>query len=84
MRAVKRVRNYLVVGAVACSVGVIAYQLLLDDEAKDSLKKLSRTLATSYRQVASIVRDRAGTYMDAESVRQNRQDIRDAWDELGI
>jgi len=79
----KLIRNQLILTGVICLAGYVAYQVLLDDEAKDELAKLTRTVRGSYEQLADVVNQRIGTIMDEDLVMQNRQQIRDAWADLG-
>lgn len=75
----RRVALIVFVGASA----YIAYQVLLDKQAKEDLRSAFVTVSDSGRQLATIVNDRIGTIMDEEVVAQNRQQVRDAWQALG-
>ena len=84
MRLLKTLRNDLIMVAVLCAAGVVAYHLLLDDEAKEGIASTAHTIKDSYNQLSSVVNDRIGTIMDEDVVTQNRQEIRNAWAELGF
>jgi len=83
VKIVRFVRNQLLFTAFVCASAYVAYQVLLDDEAKQGLKTLGSTLNGSYQQLTDLVNARIGTIMDEDLVSQNRQKIRDAWADLG-
>lgn len=83
MRLLKHVRNQVLFVGFVCATGYVAYQVLLDDEAKQELKRLFSTVGKSYQQLAGLVNERIGVIMDEDLVSQNRQNIRDAWADLG-
>ena len=83
MRILKKLRNDVIMVAVVCAAGYIAYQVLLDDQAKQGIKDLTQTVKESYSSLSGIVNSRIGTIMDDEVVAQNRQNIKDAWKALG-
>lgn len=83
MKIVRMVRNQLLFTAFVCASAYVAYQVLLDDEAKQGLKTLGATMNNSYQQLTGLVNERIGTIMDEDMVSQNRQKIRDAWADLG-
>lgn len=83
MRIFRRIRNDAIMLVVLCAAGYIAYQVLLDDEAKESVNALVHTVSDSYNQLTSLVNEHIGTIMDEDVVIQNRQDIRNAWRDLG-
>lgn len=84
MRLLKTIRNTIVATAVLCVAGAVAYQFLLDEEAKEGLRSVSRAIADSYTTLSTLVDEHIGTLMDEDVVAQNRQDIRDKWAELGF
>lgn len=84
MSLLKRMRNDLILGIVVCAAGYIAYQVLLDDEAKKGIADLTHTLRDSYTTVTNFVNEQIGTIMDEDVVQQNRQEIRNAWADLGF
>ncbi len=84
MRLLRRLRNQALGVAAVCVVGYVAYHVLLDDKAKSEMRSLAHTVSDSCHQVANIVNSRIGTIMDEDVVAQNRQQIRDAWDDLGF
>lgn len=83
MRILRRMRNDAIMLVALCAVGYVAYQILLDEEAKESVNSLVRTVSYSYGQLTSMVNEHIGTIMDEDVVIQNRQDIRNAWKDLG-
>ena len=83
MRIARMVRNQILFTAFVCASAYIAYQVLLDDEAKQGLKALGSTVNSSYTQLTGLVNARIGTIMDEDLVNQNRQKIRDAWADMG-
>ena len=84
MRLLKRMRNDAILLCVLCAAGFIAYQVLLDDEAKEGLASLVDTVTDSYNQLTDMVNEHIGTIMDEEAVAQNRQQIKEAWADLGF
>ena len=84
MRLVKYVRNQILFAAFVAGVGYVAYQVLLDDEAKQGLRSLGATVSESYGQLTGLVNERIGTIMDEDLVQQNRRNIREAWEALGF
>ena len=83
MRILKQLRNDVIVVAVVCAAGYIAYQVLLDDQAKQGIRDLTQTVKDSYTSLSGIVNSRIGTIMDEDVVIQNRADIKQAWADLG-
>ena len=83
MRILKKLRNDVIMVVVVCAAGYIAYQLLLDDQAKQGIKDLTQTVKESYSSLSGIVNSRIGTIMDEDVVLQNRADIKQAWADLG-
>lgn len=84
MRMLKRLRNDAIVLVVLCAAGYVAYQVLLDDEAKEGVKSLVRTVTDSYQQLSNLVNDHIGTIMDEDVVVQNKTQIMNAWADLGF
>lgn len=84
MRMLKRLRNDAIALVVLCAAGYVAYQVLLDDEAKEGVKSLVRTVTDSYQQLSNLVNDHIGTIMDEDVVVQNKAQIMNAWAGLGF
>ncbi len=84
MRMLKRLRNDAIALVVLCVAGYVAYQVLLDDEAKEGVKSLVRTVTDSYQQLSNLVNDHIGTIMDEDVVVQNKAQIMNAWADLGF
>lgn len=84
MRVVRFIRNQIILTAVVCAAGYVAYQVLLDDEAKEGIRSLTRTMSDSYGQLTNMVNERIGMVMDDDLVTQNRQQVREAWADLGF
>lgn len=84
MRMLKRLRNDAIALMVLCAAGYVAYQVLLDDEAKEGVKSLVRTVTDSYQQLSNLVNDHIGTIMDEDVVVQNKAQIMNAWADLGF
>ena len=83
MRILKHLRNDVIMVAVVCAAGYVAYQVLLDDQAKQGIRDLTQTVKDSYTSLSGIVNSRIGTIMDEDVVIQNRADIKQAWADLG-
>ena len=83
MRILKQLRNDIIMVAVVCAAGYIAYQVLLDDQAKQGIRDLTQTVKDSYTSLSGIMNSRIGTIMDEDVVIQNRADIKQAWADLG-
>lgn len=84
MRILKTIRNDAILVGVLCVSGVVAYQLLLDDEAKEGIHSLIHTVWDSYQSLSNLVNEHIGTIMDEDVVTQNREQIRNAWADLGF
>lgn len=84
MRLVKRIRNGLIVIVAVGVAGFVAYEVFLDDEAKEGIRSLAHTLHNSYQQLSNVINTSIGTIMDEDVVAQNRKDVRDAWAEIGF
>ena len=84
MRIFKRIRNDAIILVVLCAAGYVAYQVLLDDEAKQGISSLANTVVDSYRSLTNLVDEHIGTIMDEDMVSQNREQIRNAWADLGF
>ena len=84
MRMIKRLRNDAIALVVLCAARYVAYQVLLDDEAKEGVKSLVRTVTDSYQQLSNLVNDHIGTIMDEDVVVQNKAQIMNAWADLGF
>ena len=84
MKLVKMIRNQIIVTTLVCVAGYVAYQVLLDDKAKEGLASLVGTVQDSYGTLSTLVNERIGTIMDDEVVAQNRAQIRDKWADLGF
>ena len=83
MRIVKRIRNDAILLALVCVAGYVAYQVLLDDHAKQGVRDLTDTVVDSYNSLTKMVDDHIGTIMDEEAVVQNKLNIKQAWADLG-
>ena len=82
-RQIRRLKFQVGLIVVVGVVAVVAYEVLLDKQAKQDLKEALATVNDSGRQLATMVNDRIGTIMDEEVVAQNRQQVREAWQALG-
>lgn len=83
MSLIKKIRNDAIMFVVICAAGYVAYQVLLDDEAKAGIRSLCSTVGDSYTRLTNVVNDHIGTIMDEEAVIQNREQIKNAWADLG-
>ena len=83
MNIIKRMRNDAILLAVLCAAGYVAYQVLLDDQAKQGIKDMTRTVVDSYVSLTNLVNDHIGTIMDEETVVQNKLNIKQTWADLG-
>lgn len=84
MRILKRLRNDVIIAVVLCAAGYVAYQVLLDDEAKKGIADMAKTVRDSYNTVTNFVNDQIGTIMDEDVIAQNREQIKNAWADLGF
>ena len=84
MKIIKHIRNQVLFWGFVAAAGYVAYQVLLDDEAKNSLNAMGKTVSRSYQQLTGIVNDRIGMIMDEDVVEQNRQKVREDWADLGF
>lgn len=84
IRRLKMTAALVVFGTVAVGVtAYLAYEVLLDKQAKQDLKNTFGAVSDSGRQLANLVNDHIGTIMDDEVVAQNRQQVKEAWAALG-
>ena len=88
MRLLRKLRNEAILLGVVCGAvclsGYVGYQVLLDDEAKKGISSMIHTVSDSYEKLSNLVNEQIGTIMDEDIVTQNRNQIRDAWAELGF
>lgn len=84
MGIVKRVRNDAIMMVLLCAAGYVAYQVLLDDNAKQGIKDMTKTVVDSYVSITDMVNEHIGTIMDEETVVQNKMNIKQAWADLGF
>lgn len=83
-RLLKRVKRDLIIVGVLSLGAVVAYHVLLDEEAREGVRDMNREIIKSFNTLSEMVDDRIGTIMDDELVAQNRQNIRDAWKAIGF
>ena len=74
----------VVVVAVGAGAVYVTYEYFLDDEAKEGLRSLYKTMASSYLTLTGLVNERIGTIMDEDLVAQNRENVKQAWADLGF
>lgn len=82
-KQIRRVRNGLLFAAFLGVAGYVAYQILLDDRAKQDINGMVTTVRDSAMQLGDMVNERIGTIMDEDVVAQNREQIKEAWAALG-
>ncbi len=83
-RIARRIRRDLILTALMSLGAVVAYHVLLDEEARSGIRAMNHTIIDSFNTLSEMVDDRIGTIMDDEVVAQNRQNIKDAWKALGF
>ena len=83
-RIARRIKRDLVLTALLSVGAVVAYHVLLDEEARSGVRAMNHTIIDSFNTLSEMVDDRIGTIMDDEVVAQNRQNIKDAWKALGF
>ena len=83
-RIARRIKRDLVLTALLSLGAVVAYHVLLDEEARSGVRAMNHTIIDSFNTLSEMVDDRIGTIMDDEVVAQNRQNIKDAWKALGF
>ena len=83
-RIAKRIKRDLILTALLSLGAVVAYHVLLDEEARSGVRAMNQTIIDSFNTLSEMVDDRIGTIMDDEVVAQNRQNIKDAWKALGF
>ena len=83
-RIARRIKRNLILTALISLGAVVAYHVLLDEEARSGVRAMNHTIIDSFNTLSEMVDDRIGTIMDDEVVAQNRQNIKDAWKALGF
>ena len=83
-RIARRIKRDLILTALISLGAVVAYHVLLDEEARSGVRAMNQTIIDSFNTLSEMVDDRIGTIMDDEVVAQNRQNIKDAWKALGF
>ena len=83
-RIARRIKRDLILTALLSLGAVVAYHVLLDEEARSGVHAMNQTIIDSFNTLSEMVDDRIGTIMDDEVVAQNRQNIKDAWKALGF
>lgn len=83
-RIARRIKRDLILTALLSLGAVVAYHVLLDEEARSGVRAMNHTIIDSFNTLSEMVDDRIGTIMDDEVVAQNRQNIKDAWKALGF
>ena len=83
-RIARRIKRDLILTALLSLGAVVAYHVLLDEEARSGVRAMNQTIIDSFNTLSEMVDDRIGTIMDDEVVAQNRQNIKDAWKALGF
>ena len=84
MWLVKRVRNDLILAGVIVAAGYVAYNFLLDDNAREGVATMNRTIRESFNHLSNMVNEHIGTIMDEDAVAQNRADVKEAWQSIGF
>ena len=83
-RIARRIKRDLILTALLSLGAIVAYHVLLDEEARSGVRAMNHTIIDSFNTLSEMVDDRIGTIMDDEVVAQNRQNIKDAWKALGF
>lgn len=83
-RITRFIRNRLLLAAGTAVVGYVAYQVLLDDDAKAQVQSLIDTIVQSGELLTERVTNRVGVIMDEELIEQNRAAVREAWAKIGF
>lgn len=83
-RIARRIKRDLILTALLSLGAVVAYHVLLDEEARSGVRAMNHTIIDSFNTLSEMVDDRIGTIMDDEVVAHNRQNIKDAWKALGF
>lgn len=73
----------LLLGATSTLV-LMAYVLLLDDEAKSSLSKTVGSIRKAVMDVEDVFHDSEGIYAEEEVGRSNREETLRQWASLGL
>lgn len=79
----KRIRASLILLATAVGGGCLAYQLLLTDEAKESLSKGVESIAKGYATMKEAMEDRYGVVMESDDPLPNVIATKRDWEALG-
>lgn len=78
-----RLKINLALLGVAVAAGVAAYQLLLTDEAKHSLRMGVDSLGHGFTIIRDLVEERRGLIMDDDQPLPNVQKTKQDWEALG-
>lgn len=76
----RRLRTMLILAALAAGAGVAAYQILLTEEARASLRRS----ASQVKDTVETLNDKLGKHQNIDIERlPNRQRTNEMWDALG-
>lgn len=76
----RRLRTMLILAALAAGAGVAAYQILLTEEARASLRRS----ASQVKDTVETLNDKLGEHQNIDIDRlPNRQQTNEMWDALG-
>ena len=78
------IKKYLIAGTVICATAVCAYNLLLNDKAKNQLKDSANSLVGSIKKIMKyqeVLVDDGST--NKELLYEHQQRIQNSWEQLG-
>ncbi|MGI6230937.1 MAG: hypothetical protein ACOYJL_08550 [Tractidigestivibacter sp.] len=78
-----KVRAKLITIGVMAGAAYAAYELLLNDQAKEELKRAIKATERSYQRIKEIVTEITGEVMDDDAPLPNVQATSQQWENIG-
>lgn len=79
----KKLSASLILVAIAAGAGYLAYQMLLTDEAKESIAQGVKGVGDAYTAVKDTLQDQYGVVMEDEQPLFNVEETKREWEALG-
>ena len=79
----KRLRNALILLGILGGSGFVAYQLLLTDDARQSLSKGATTVKDGVATIKEMIDEKRGIVMEDDQPLPNVESTRQEWESIG-
>lgn len=81
---VKTLGTYALTIGVAASLLALTYNILLDEGARNSVKKTIDSIRKASTGLESVVQNAVGTYVEEDAGESNREETLRQWSSLGF